>query len=183
MFVFISNEKDDTTTMCISREKLVQLLKQYPNVHEHWVTMAKLRRREFRRLALKAQQVLDLKVEDKPELLDLVEMEMQQKPIQGRKFKDLRNYLPHLPESDDEDEDLDAENEFESNVVKNKSKSNSKRVNKGIDKILNFGFNQYGDTLENLKGRLRSNISKIESSMQSKAPAELEKLQEIADEL
>ena len=44
MFVFMSNAGDDTTTMCISREKLIQLLQQYPNVHEHWVKMAKLRR-------------------------------------------------------------------------------------------------------------------------------------------
>ena len=36
MFVFMSNEGEDTTTMCISRKKLTTLLEQNPRVFEHW---------------------------------------------------------------------------------------------------------------------------------------------------
>jgi signal-transduction protein with cAMP-binding, CBS, and nucleotidyltransferase domain len=59
-FVYMSNEGEDTTMMCLATKKFLELLKEYPNVKEHWVKQATARRREFRRLTLKSKEALQI---------------------------------------------------------------------------------------------------------------------------
>lgn len=149
MFVYMSNDRSETTTMCLGREKFKELLEQYPNVHEHWLKMAKIRRREFRRLAFQAKEALSLKVEPNPEDSDdMPELTY----IRGKKLKRLRDYTRYLDEKGYSDEVLDRHDDCEQNEDKTKRKKNTatKKVNKGIDSILEFGFDEYGRTLGDL---------------------------------
>ena len=58
MYIYKSSEGDDTSTMCIKRNVLQQLLEEYPKIKEYWIEKWTERRKEFRRLSLLSQKIL-----------------------------------------------------------------------------------------------------------------------------
>ena len=58
-FIYSSDHDGETIAMCISRDVLKGLLANYPNVAKHWKKVAKVRRREFRRLLFLARTILE----------------------------------------------------------------------------------------------------------------------------
>lgn len=59
MFIYKSNEGEDTSTMCIKQGVLEKLLtEEYPTIKQKWEEEAAQRRREFQRLKLIAKEIL-----------------------------------------------------------------------------------------------------------------------------
>lgn len=58
MYIYKSDDDSDTSTMCIKRQVLQQLLDEYPKIKEYWEEKSHERRKEFRRLSLIAKKLL-----------------------------------------------------------------------------------------------------------------------------
>lgn len=70
MFIYKSNEGEDTSTMCIKKGILVQLLEEYPKIKNYWEAQGIERRMEFKRLALTAKEILKKEYRNDPQIED-----------------------------------------------------------------------------------------------------------------
>lgn len=99
MFIYKSNDGEDTKMMCISKGVLLQLLDEYPKIRAYWQARAVERRREFNRLAKIAKHILrreyknDFKLDNDDEDFDEI-------PVRS-----LNDFIDDLEEMDFKDEE------------------------------------------------------------------------------
>ena len=156
MFIYKSNDGEDTSTMCIRKGILLQLLEEYPKIKDYWEAQGIERRIEFRRLSMIAKYVLnkehanDINVEEDDEMFDSI-------PV-----KCLKDYEDYTAEMDYSDQLLGEIEKDE--LIPDKSqrvKANAtKKAQQGLEVIENE-IDIFNEILESHQDQFEQNLEKL----------------------
>lgn len=172
-------ESSPTTTMCLNTKIFTALLNRYPNVHDHWLAQAKIRRREFRRLRFMAEECFELQMRT-PEFTEEKEKKM---------FKiNLDNLFdhPHLFDvfKSKKDEELDAI-ELQNDATDQKKKSRTKQIKTDLNTI-EGQIGSFSTAMDRLEAKFDKNINTLNDQVDAqdkKARIDLTELSKQTKEL
>ena len=151
-----SKEDIDTSTMCIKRHVLQQLLDEYPKIKEYWEEKCIERRREFRRLSLIAKKILTREYKQEGGVNNDDE-NYNDIPIQI-----LSKYADELDETDFDDAILNQYEESEKIPDKSqKVKANAtKNAQHGLE-VIQSEIDNFNEILESHQSHFEHNLNQL----------------------
>lgn len=156
MFIYKSNDGEDTSTMCINKAILSQLLDEYPKIKAYWTEKGKERRREFARLSRIASTIL------KREHANDIQLDNDDEDFDEIPIKPLNDYIEDLEEMDFKDEELDKISPEEKIPDKSqKVKANAtKRAQQGLE-VIESEIDKFNEILESHQDHFEQNLEKL----------------------
>jgi hypothetical protein len=155
MFIYKSNEREDTSTMCINKNVLSHLLEEYPKIKSYWEETGMERRREFTRLAKVADVILTREYKN-DQNIDEDDENFDEIPV-----KCLKDYIEDLEEIDFNDEELDEFYPNEKMVTNDKRIVNSsKKAQQGLE-VIEHEIDKFIEILENHQDHFENNLEKL----------------------
>jgi hypothetical protein len=156
MFIYKSNDGEDTKMMCISKGVLLQLLDEYPKIKSYWQARAIERRREFTRLAKIAKHILRREYKHDFEL-DNDDEDFDEIPV--RSLNDFIDDLEEMDFKDEEWDEIDPEERIPDKSQKVKANA-TKRAQQGLE-VIESEIDKFNEILESHQDHFEENLDKL----------------------
>ena len=154
MFIYKSNEGEDTSTMCINNKVLLQLLEEYPKIKNYWEEKGIERRREFTRRAKIAEFILQREYEN--DSISEDDDNFEEIPVYP-----LNHYIDELETMNFDDDELNNIPPEEKMTTSLKKLSNSsKKAQQGLD-VIEDEIDKFNEILESHQDHFENNLQKL----------------------
>jgi DNA repair ATPase RecN len=154
MFIYKSNEGEDTSTMCINNKVLLQLLEEYPKIKNYWEEKGIERRREFTRRAKIAEFILQREYEN--DSISEDDDNFEEIPVYP-----LNHYIDELETMNFDDDELNNIPPEEKMTTSLKKLSNSsKKAQQGLD-VIEDEIDKFNEILESHQDHFENNLQQL----------------------
>jgi hypothetical protein len=156
MFIYKSNDGEDTKMMCIGKKVLLDLLEEYPKIKDYWTDRAVVRRREFTRLSKIASEILKREYDGEIHT-DNDEEDFDEIPVRC-----LNDFIEDLEEMDFEDEVCDIVEDIEKNPEESQSvkTTDTKKAQQGLE-LIESEIDKFNEILESHQDHFEQNLDKL----------------------